>query len=86
MKSSSAVSKMMMSMFQENPESYSGIEKKASLSGASCEGISLCLYLALLVIFASPSTFIKSYCCDFDNIVLTKNYSLDYNANCDNKI
>ena len=44
------------------------------------------MYLALLAIFASPSPFIKLYGCDFDNIVLSKNNSPDYNANCDNKI
>ena len=60
--------------------------RKASSSGASCDGKSRCLYLALLAIFASPSPSIKLYCYDFDNIVSTKICSLDHTANCDNKI
>ena len=63
--------------------------RKASLSGASCDGVSLCLYLALLVIFASPSPCIKLYGYDFNtgiiNIVSTKIYSLDHSTNCDKK-
>ena len=61
-------------------------KRKTSSSGASCDGISLCLYLALLAVFASPSLCIKLYGYDFDNIVSTKIYSLDYSTNCDNKI
>ena len=61
-------------------------KRKTSSSGASCDGISLCLYLALLAIFASPSICIKVYGDDFDNIVSTKIFSLDHSTNCDNKI
>ena len=61
-------------------------KRKTSSSGASCYGISLCLYLALLAIFASPSVCIKLYGYGFDNIVSTKIYSLDHSTNCDNKI
>ena len=63
-------------------------KRKTSSSGASCDGISLCLYLALIAIFASLSLCIKLYGYDFDNIVSTKIYSLDNNlgTNCDNKI
>ena len=61
-------------------------KRKASSSGASCDGVSLCLYLALLVRFASPSFCIKLYVYDFDNIVSTKIYSLDHSANCNNEI
>ena len=61
-------------------------KRKTSSSGASCDGISLCLYLALLAVFASPSLCNKLYGYDFDNIVSTKLYSLDYSTNCDNKI
>ena len=61
-------------------------KRKASSSGASCYGVSLCLKLALLAIFASPSPCIKQYVYDFDNIVTTKIYSLDHSTNCDNEI
>ena len=61
-------------------------KRKTSSSGASCDGISICLYLALLAIFASPSFCIKLYGYDFDNIVSTKIYSLDHSTNCDNTI
>ena len=61
-------------------------KRKTSSSGASCDGISLCLYLALLAIFASPSLCIKLNGYDFDIIVSTKIYSLDHSTNCDNKI
>ena len=60
-------------------------KRKASSSGASSDEVSLCLYLALLAIFASPSPCIKLYGYDFDNIVSTKIYSLDHSTNCDNK-
>ena len=60
-------------------------KRQASLSRASCDGVSLCLYLAFLAIFVSPSTCIKLYGYDFDNIVSTKVYSLDNSTNCDNK-
>ena len=61
-------------------------KRKTISSGASCDGISLCLYLALPAIFASPSLCIKLYGYDFDNIVSTKIYSLDHSRNCDNRI
>ena len=61
-------------------------KRKTSSSGASCDGISLCLYLALLAIFASPPLCIKLYGYDFDNILSTKIYSLDHSTDCDNKI
>ena len=61
-------------------------KRKTSSSEASYDGISLCLYLALLAIFASPSLCIKLYGYDFDNMVSTKIYSLDHSTNCDNKI
>ena len=78
----------MMFLFQEDPERNNGIEKKdkTRFFGASCDGVSLCLYLALLAIFASPSPCIKLYGYDFDNIVSTKIYSLDHSTNCDNRI
>ena len=60
-------------------------KRKASSSGASCDEVSLCLYLALLAIFPSPSPCIKFYGYDFDKIESTKIYSLDYITNCDNK-
>ena len=61
-------------------------KRKTSSSGASCDRISLCLYLTLLAIFASPSLCVKLYGYDFDNIVSTKIYSLDHSTNCDSKI
>ena len=61
-------------------------KRKTSASGASCDGVSISLYLALLAIFASPATCIKLYGYDFDNIVSTKIYSLDHSTICDNKI
>ena len=61
-------------------------KRKTSWSGASCDVISLCLYLALLAILASPSLCIKLYGYDFDNIVSTKIYSLVHSTNCDNEI
>ena len=61
-------------------------KRKTSSSEASCDGISLCLYLALLAIFASPSLCFKLYGNEFDNIVSTKKYSLDHSTNCDNNI
>ena len=62
----------MMFLFQENSERNDGIDRKASLSGASCEGVLLYLYVALVAIFASPSPCVKFYGYDFDNIVSTK--------------
>ena len=59
---------------------------KTSSSCVSCDGLSLCLYLALLANMASSSPCIKLYVYDFENIVSTKIYSLDHSANCDNKI
>ena len=61
-------------------------KRKTSSSGASCDGVSLCLNLALLAILAPPSPYIKLYGCGFDIIVSTKIYSLDHSTNCDNKI
>ena len=61
-------------------------KRNASSSGASCDGVSLCLYLAMIAILASPSLCIKLYGFDFDNIVSTKIYSLNHSTNCDNKI
>ena len=61
-------------------------KRNASSSGASCDGVSLCLYLAMIAIFASILLCIKLYGDDFDNIVSTKIYSLDHSSNCDNKI
>ena len=61
-------------------------KRNATSSGAACDGVSLCLYLAMIAIFASPSICIKLYGYDFDNIVSTKIYSLDHSTNCDNKI
>ena len=86
MKSTLAARKLMMFLFQENPEKVLESKRKKSLSGASCDGVSLCLYLALLAIFGSPSPCIKLYDCDFDNTLSTKIYSLDHSTNCDNKI
>ena len=61
-------------------------KRKTSSSGALYDGIALCLYLALLAIFASPSPCIKLYGYDMDNIVSTRVYSLDHSTNCDYKI
>ena len=61
-------------------------KRKTSSSGLSCDGISLCLFLALLAIFASASLCIKLYGYDFDKILSTKIYSQDHSTNCDNKI
>ena len=61
-------------------------KRNASSSGASCDGVSLCLYLAMIAIFASPSLCIKLYGYDFDNMVSTKIFSLDHSTNCGNKI
>ena len=57
-------------------------KRKTSLSGASCHGVSLCLYLALLAVFASPSPSIKFYGYDFVKIIATKIYC----TNCDSTI
>ena len=62
------------------------IKRKARSSGASCDGVSICLYLALLASFASPSYSIKLNGYDFNNSVSTKIFSLDQSTNCDNKI
>ena len=51
-------------------------ERRASLSQASCDGVSVCLYLSLLAIFALPSPCIKLYRYDFYNIVSKKIYCL----------
>ena len=61
-------------------------KRNASSSGASCDGVSLCLYLAMIAILASPSLCIKLYGYYFDSIVSTKIFSLDHSTNCDNKI
>ena len=61
-------------------------KRKANSFGASCDRVSLCLYLATIAIFASPSLCIKLYGYEFDNIVSTKINSLDHSTNCDNKI
>ena len=61
-------------------------KRNPSSSGAPCDGVSLCLYLAMIAIFAFHSLCIKLYGYDFDNIVSTKIYSLDHSTNCDNKI
>ena len=47
-------------------------KRNDSSSGRSFDGLSLCLYLAFLVIFASQSHCIKLYGYDFDNILSTK--------------
>ena len=60
-------------------------KRKASSSRASRGGVSLCLYLALLAIFASPSPSIKIYGYNFDKIESAKISSLDDSTNCDNK-
>ena len=60
-------------------------KRNASLSRASCDGVSIILYLAFLAIIATPSTCIKLYGYDFDNIVSTKIFSLDHITNCDNR-
>ena len=60
-------------------------KRNASSSGASCDGVSIFLCLAVIASFASPSLCIKLYGYDFDNIVSTKIYSLDHSTNCDNK-
>ena len=61
-------------------------KRKASSSGALCDRVSQCLYFPLLAFYASPSPCIKLYGYGSDNIVSTKNYSLDQSTNCDNKI
>ena len=61
-------------------------KRNASSSGALCYRVSLCLDLAMIVIFASPSLCFKLYGYDFGNIVSKKIYSLDHSTNCDNKI
>ena len=61
-------------------------KRTANSSGASCDGVSLCLYLAMLAVFASQSPCIRWYGYDFDNIVAAKIYSLDDSTNCDNKV
>ena len=76
----------MIFLFQQNPERKNRIQKKASLTGASCDGVSLCLSLAFLATFVSPSHCIKLNGYDFDSIVSTIIYSLDYSTNGDNKI
>ena len=85
MRSYLAARKRMMYLFQIQKE-IKELKRKTSSSGASYDGISLCLYVALLAIFASPSLCIKLYGYDFDNIVSTKFFSLDHSTNCDNKI
>ena len=75
----------MMFLFQENTLRNNDSKRKTSSFGASCDGISLYFYLALLAVFAFPSLCIKLYGYDFDNIVSTKIYSLDQSTNCDNK-
>ena len=64
-------------LFQESSERNNGIEKKGEFVWTSCDGVSLCLYLALLAILASPSPCIKVYGYDFDRIVSTLIYSLE---------
>ena len=72
--------------FQKNSEKNNGTDKKASSSGASCDGVSLCLCLAWLAVFVSSSHCINLYGYDFVNIVSTKICSLDHSTYCDNTI
>ena len=82
MKSSLAVRKLMMFSFQVNSERNKG-KKNETSSGASCDGVPLCLHLALLAIFASPSHCYKLYAYDLDNIVSTKIFCLVHSRNYD---
>ena len=61
------------------------LKRKANLYEASCDGVSQSFYLALLAIFASPSTCIKLYGYCFDNIVSTKICFPDHSTKCDYK-
>ena len=61
-------------------------KRQAGSSRASVDGVSRCLYLALLASFVSPSPCIKIYGYDFDSIVSTKIYSLNHSTKCNNKI
>ena len=63
-------------LFQGSSERINGIEKKSEFVWTSCDGVALCLYLALLAILASPSPCIKLYGYDFDKIATTLTYSL----------
>ena len=72
--------------FRKNQKEIMESKRKATSSGALCDGVSLCLYLTLLAFFASPSPCINLYGYEFDSIVSTKIYSLDHSTNCDNKI
>ena len=81
-----AVRRLMMFLFKENPEKIVESKRKASSTGASWYGVSICWYLDMIAIFASPSPYIKLYSYDFYNSVSAKIYSLDYSTNCDNKI
>ena len=67
-----AVRKLTMFLFQENAEEIMESKRNASSSGASSDGVSLCLYLAMIATFASPSFCIKLHGYDFDNMVSTK--------------
>ena len=49
----------MMFLFQENSETTYELKRKVISSGVSSYGLSLCLYLALLAIFASRLLCIK---------------------------
>ena len=73
-------------MFSGKSKNKQWNRKKISSSGASCDGVAIGLYRALVAIFASPSSCIKIYGYGFDNMVSTKIHSLDHSANCDNKI
>ena len=61
-------------------------KRKSSSSGASCDEVSLSLYLAFLAIFSSPSPCVKLYSYDFDNNVSARIFSPDHSTNCDNTI
>ena len=56
--------------------------KRKGIRFASCDIVSLFLFLALIAIFVSQSSCIKVYGCDFDNWVSTKIYSPDHSTNC----
>ena len=73
MRSTLAARKLMIFCFRKIQKEIMESKRKTSSSGASCDGISLCIYLALLAIFASPSICIKLYGYD-----LTISYQQEY--------
>ena len=86
MESTLAVRKLMMFAFQEVQKEKKESKRRASLSGASFDEVSLFLCLALLAISAFPSLFIKLLWYHFDKILSRKTFSPDHSRNCDNRM